>query len=93
MRAALAIAVAACLGAAVPAAATVPPRDCGSLRADGKRFGVKSHQLRCPLARRHARRWLATERRPAGWRCTEPRGTRLKLHCARGERVLFVIRR
>ena len=93
MRAALAFGVPLCLGAAAPAAATVPPRDCGGLRADGKRFAVMSHLLRCATARHHARRWLATDRRPAGWSCTEPRGTRLKLHCARGDRVLFVIRR
>ena len=89
--AALLIALAVALAA--PAGATVPPRDCRTMREDGKRYGVKAHLLRCPDARRRARRWLATDRRPAGWSCTEPRGTRLKLHCARGDRVLFVIRR
>ena len=74
-------------------AATVPPRDCKTLRADGKRFGVKSHLLRCATARRYARRWLDDRRRPRGWRCTQPRGTLLKLHCTRGDRTFFVIRR
>jgi hypothetical protein len=78
---------------AAPAGATVPPRDCKTLRADGKRFGVKSHLLRCPTARRYARRWLDDRRRPQGWSCTQPRGTLLKLHCTRGKRTLFVIRR
>ena len=87
----LALALAAAMAA--PAAATVPPRDCKTLRADGKRFGVKSHLLRCATARRYARRWLDDRRRPRGWRCTQPRGTLLKLHCTRGERTFFVIRR
>ena len=78
---------------AAPAQASVPPRDCDTMRADGKRFGVKAHLVRCTTARRHARRWLDTRRRPTGWRCTRPTGTRLKLHCTRGERVFFVIRR
>ena len=78
---------------AAPAGATVPPRDCKTLRADGKRFGVKSHLLRCPTARRYTRRWLDERRRPKGWSCTQPRGTRLKLHCTRGDRTFFVIRR
>ena len=38
VRAALALAV--LLALAAPAAATVPPKDCGNLRADGKRYGV-----------------------------------------------------
>ena len=91
MRAALALAL--LLALAAPAAATVPPKDCGNLRADGKRYGVKSHLLRCVTSRRHARRWLDTRTTPAGWRCTRPRGTRLKLYCTRGERALFVLRR
>jgi hypothetical protein len=78
---------------AAPAAATVPPRDCGNLRADGKRFGVKTHLLRCRAARRHAERWLETRKRPAGWRCMRPKGSRLKLSCTRGEKTLFVLRR
>jgi hypothetical protein len=89
----LALVLALVLLAAVPAAASVPPRDCGNLRAEGKRFGVKTHQLRCRTARRYARRWLEEGRMPKGWRCARPRGTRLKLHCARGERTLFVLRR
>jgi len=88
--------LAAALGAVVaaPADATVPPRDCDTMRANGKRYGVKAHRLRCPTARRYARRWLDSRRRPSGgWRCTQPRNTRLKLHCSRGARVFFVIRR
>jgi hypothetical protein len=40
-----------------------------------------------------AGRWLDDRRRPQGWSCTQPRGTLLKLHCTRGKRTLFVIRR
>jgi len=94
MRRALPVAVLVlALAAAAPAGAIVPPRDCKTLRADGKRFGVKSHLLRCPTARRYARRWLDDSRRPRGWSCTRPRGTLLKLHCTRGDRTFFVIRR
>ncbi len=87
--------LAAALGvlAAAPARAVVPPRDCDTMREGGKRYAVKAHRLRCPTARRYARRWLESRRRPAGWRCTQPRNTRLKLHCSRGVRVFFVIRR
>jgi hypothetical protein len=92
-RAPLAVAVLIALAAATPAAATVPPRDCRTMRADGKRYGVKSHMLRCPTARKYARKWLDTRQRPKGWRCTQPRDTALKLHCTRGIRTFFVIRR
>jgi len=93
-RAPLAVALLILFGAAAsPVAATVPPRDCKTMRADGKRFGVKSHMLRCKTARRYARRWLDVRKRPQGWSCTQPRGTALKLHCTRGNRTFFVIRR
>jgi hypothetical protein len=92
-RAPLAVALLIALAAATPAAATVPPRDCKTMRADGKRYGVKSHMLRCPTARRYARKWLDTRKRPQGWSCTQPRDTALKLHCTRGIRTFFVIRR
>jgi hypothetical protein len=81
------------LAAPALAGATVPPRDCKTMSAGARSYAIKSHLLRCTTARRYARSWLDSGRRPPGWRCTQPRNTRLKLHCTRGERVFFVIRR
>lgn len=57
--------------AAAPAPAIVPPRDCGMLSVSGKRrYNVKADQLRCSSARTYSKRYLASHRRPSGYRCT-----------------------
>jgi hypothetical protein len=89
--AALAMAVAL---APSPAWAPVPPRNCGMLEQAGKRYNIKADQLRCSRARRYARRYLASHRRPRGYTCRDyGRGTSIKFRCSKGARVIFAIRR
>jgi hypothetical protein len=74
--------------------APVPPKNCGMLKEGGKRFNIKADQLRCRTARRHAHRYLASHRRPRGYRCRDyGRGTSIEFRCSRGDRVIFAIRR
>jgi hypothetical protein len=74
--------------------APVPPRNCGMLEEGGKRFNIKADQLRCPRARRYARRYLASHDRPRGYSCRDyGRGTSIEFRCSRGQRVIFAIRR
>jgi len=91
---AVALAGAVLATAARDAGAIVPPRDCGSLTAKGKRYNIKADQIRCSTARRYSSRYLKTGRRPSGYRCTNyTSGTKLKFRCARGIRTFFAIRR
>lgn len=77
-----------------PAGAIVPPRDCGTLKAKGTRYGIKADQLRCRTARTYASRYLNERRRPRGYRCRNyGRETRIRFRCSRGVRVFFAIRR
>jgi hypothetical protein len=95
-RTAMALAMAcALLAAFAPSgAAIVPPSDCGTLTVKGKRYSIKSDQLRCTTARSHARRYLSSRRRPSGYRCRDyGAGTKLKFRCSRGVKVFFAIRR
>ena len=97
MRLLLITAAAACLIAlavAQPAAAIVPPQDCGMTTVKGKRYQIKADQVRCRTAKPRARRYLATGTRPRGYRCrTYGSQTKLKFRCARGVRVFFAIKR
>jgi hypothetical protein len=74
--------------------APVPPRDCGMLTVGGKRFNVKADQIRCKTARRYARTYLRSSRRPSGYSCRRyGRETKIEFRCSKGVRVLFAIRR
>jgi hypothetical protein len=74
--------------------APVPPKNCGMLAAKGKRFNIKADQIRCRTARRYARRYLASHRKPRGYSCRDyGRGTSIEFRCSKGARVLFAIRR
>jgi hypothetical protein len=72
----------------------VPPTDCGRLSSGAERYTIKADQLRCPTARRHARTYLRSHRRPHGYRCRDYHGgTAITFRCSRGVRVFFAIRR
>ena len=91
-------AVVAMLGSGVipasQAAMPVPPRDCGMLDVGGKRFNVKSDQIRCRTARRYARSYLVSADAPRGFSCRDyGRETRIRFRCSKGAKVLFAIRR
>lgn len=77
-----------------PAWAPVPPRNCGMLEAKGKRYNIKADQIRCPRARRYARRYLVDHVKPSGYSCRNyGRETSIKFRCSKGVRVLFAIKR
>ena len=90
----LALACAGLMLTGAQAAAIVPPSDCGKLTVEGKRYSVKADQLRCSTVRSYARRYLATGRRPRGFRCKNyPSTTKLKFRCDKRVQVFFAIRR
>ncbi len=92
----VATAVTALLVALAPQSAWAPvaPKNCGMLEAKGKRYNIKADQIRCRRARRYARRYLVSHRRPRGYSCRDyGRGTRIEFRCSKGVRVLFAIRR
>jgi hypothetical protein len=73
--------------------APVPPKNCGMLKAQGKRLNIKADQLRCRTARTYARRYLA-HHRLRGYSCRDyGRGTSIEFRCMRGAKVVFAIRR
>ena len=79
---------------APPSHAILPPSDCGTLTVKGKRYSIKSDQLRCATARSHSRRYLSTRTRPRGYTCRDYGAqTKLKFRCSRGSKVFFAIRR
>ncbi len=76
------------------AQAIVPPQDCGMLTVDGRRYNIKADQIRCSTAKPYARRYLASNRRPSGYRCQRYSSqTKLKFRCSRGIKVFFAIKR
>lgn len=98
MRTILLIAL-ACLAAltiaAPPAGAIVAPRDCGNIRVSGKRLQIKADQLSCRTAKRHARRYASTGRRPKGYKCRkfDASVTKRAFSCRRGVREILANRR
>ena len=89
-----AITLALVVALAPTAGAPVPPRNCGMLEANGKRFNIKADQIRCTRARRYARRYLVQHVRPSGYSCRRyGRDTSIAFRCSKGGRVLFAIRR
>ena len=86
--------VIACAAFASPSAAIVPPTDCGIITVKGKRYDIKSDQLRCRTVRPWASRYLSTRRKPSGYTCRNfGSQTKLKFRCSRGIKVFFAIRR
>ena len=72
----------------------VPPKNCGMLDARGKTFNIKADQIRCRTARKYAKAYLVSSRRPSGFTCRNfGRDTKIKFRCWKGNRVLFAIRR
>ena len=85
----------ACALVCVPGSgATVPPKNCGMMSVNGKRYQIKADQMRCTTAKTYSRRYLSSHSRPSGYRCTDfGSSTKLKFRCAKGVRVFFAIKR
>ena len=76
------------------ATATVPPKNCGMMSVNSKRYQIKADQMRCATAKTYSRRYLSSHSRPSGYRCTDfSASTKLKFRCAKGVRVFFAIKR
>jgi hypothetical protein len=79
---------------AAPAPAPVPPKNCGFMTVKGKRYNVKSDQMRCRKARRKTRSYLKGGGEPRGFDCTRyGRETNIAFRCQKGQAVFFAIRR
>jgi hypothetical protein len=88
------VAVLVLVALAETAAATVPPKNCGMMSVEGRRYQVKADQLRCRTAKAYTRRYLAYGVRPSGFRCRRyAASTALKFRCYRRVRVFFAIKR
>ena len=87
--------VALAVGAAiaVPAAATVPPRNCGPLVVAKRNYIVKADQIRCSTAMKNAKSYLTSKRRPTGFKCKDFKGSAMTFRCSKGVQVFFAIRR
>jgi hypothetical protein len=91
---AAAVVLALALAPVQRAGATVPPKNCGMLTVNGKRYQIKADQMRCSTAKSHSRRYLRSHSRPSGYRCSDfDGGTKLAFRCHRSVRVFFAIRR
>lgn len=75
------------------AGAIVPPRNCGILEVNGKRYNIKADQLRCRPARKYSKRYIASHWKPSGYSCRGYRNSALKFRCSKGIRVYYAIRR
>jgi hypothetical protein len=73
--------------------AIVPPRNCGKMTVSGRTYNIKADQLRCPRARRYAKRYLTSRSKPAGYSCRTYTNSALKFRCSKGIRVYYAIRR
>ena len=76
------------------AGATVPPKNCGMITVESKRYQIKADQMRCSTAKTYSRRYLRSRARPSGYRCRSySGGTALKFRCSKRVKVFFAIRR
>jgi hypothetical protein len=77
------------------AGAVIPPKDCGRITVDEKRYQVKADQISCTTGRVNARRFLTTGARPAGYTCRNypSRKDRVDFYCNNGRKIFFAIRR
>ena len=80
---------------ATPAAATVPPKDCGLTKAKGKRYDIKTHLVTCKRGKPWARTYLRSGRKPSGYHCRDYSAnvTKFRFICRRGGRDFLAIRR
>jgi hypothetical protein len=90
---AIALTTAALGASSATAPAVVPPKDCGSITAKGKRYNVKADQMTCRTARSWSRTYLERRRKPKGWTCRRYTDTKLVFRCNRSIKNFFAIKR
>jgi hypothetical protein len=61
----------------------------------GKRYQVKADQISCKTGRDHAKRYLASHKKPRGYTCKDlsKQKGRVTFTCNNGRKVFFAIRR
>lgn len=81
-------------GGVLPADATVPPKNCGTVKPKKKRYKVKADQVSCKTAKRAVVRWFTKRRKPAHYKCQTrfPSNSSYRLYCHRGSRTIFAIK-
>lgn len=89
------LATAALVALPAGAPAVVPPRDCGMLTVEGKRYQAKVDQIACTDGKSYIKRWLTKRTHPRGYRCSsfKSRKNRVRFQCANGVKVYLAIRR
>ena len=90
---ALAVALGAVLATAVVASATVPPRNCGTLKVGSRSYTIKADQIRCSTAKTDAKAYLVSRKVPRGFSCRTFTGSKMTFRCSRRVQVFFAIRR
>jgi hypothetical protein len=92
-----ALIVAAAVAFTAPAGAIVPPKDCGIIKVKGKRYNVKSDQLKCSTARKYTTTYLTSHHKPRGYTCNRYQGSSMTFRCvnehANPDRTFFAIKR
>jgi hypothetical protein len=82
---------------AKPAGAIVPPKDCKTVTVNGKRYNIKSDQLKCSKARDYSVTYLKTHHKPRYYKCYSYTGSQLKFRCQANHyhpaRTFFAIKR
>jgi hypothetical protein len=77
------------------APAVVPPRDCGRMSVDGKRYQVKVDQIACKSGKSYAKTYIQRRTKPSGYTCKRypSRKNRVAFYCNNGRKIFFAIRR
>jgi hypothetical protein len=80
-----------------PASAIVPPKDCGFVKVKGKRYNIKSDQLKCKKAREYSVTYLKTHHKPRYYKCFTYSTGAQKFRCQathyNPDRTFFAIKR
>lgn len=68
---------------AASAGAVIPPRNCGTIMAKGKKWQVKADQLRCKKAKRYSKRYIRRKKEPRYYDCRRgAKGSALYAMCS-----------
>jgi hypothetical protein len=89
---ALALALGAVFATTI-ASATVPPRNCGTLKVGSRNYTIKADQIRCSTAKTDAKAYLVSRTIPRGFACRNFSGSKMTFRCSRRVQVFFAIRR
>ena len=77
---------------AVAASATVPPKNCGTLKVGSRNYVIKADQLRCSTAKADAKAYLQSRKKPRGFTCRDFTDSKMTFRCSKGVKVFFAIR-